>query len=76
MEGLLRLPDILTRPLEELTTPVGEAPAGHPGPGDRASDPSQRSNDPGRNQRPAGHDRHDPRDSALPGVFAWTNLFA
>jgi hypothetical protein len=76
MEGLLRLPDILTRPLEELITPVGEAPAGHPGPGDRAPDPSQRSNDAGRDQRPANQEFQDPRDSALPGVFAWTNLFA
>ncbi len=76
MEGLLRLPEILTRPLEELITPVGEAPAGHPGPGSGASDPSEGSNDAGQSQRPAGHDRQHPRDSALPGVFAWTNLFA
>ncbi len=76
IEEILRLPEILTRPLEELTTPVGEAPAGHPGPGSGASDPSQRSNDAGRDQRPANQDRQDPRDSALPGVFAWTKLFA
>ncbi len=76
MEGLLRLPEILTRPLEELTAPVGEAPTGHPGPGSDASDPSERSNDAGRSQGPASDDRRDPRDSALPGVFAWTNLFA
>ncbi len=75
MEGLLRLPEILTRPLEELTTPVGKAPAGHPGPGSGASDSSERSNGAGRSQRPPRHDRQDPRGSVLPGVFAWTNLF-
>ncbi len=76
MEEILRLPEILTRPLEELTTPVGKAPAGHPGPGSGASDPSVRSTGAGRCQRPARHDRQDTRGSALPGVFAWTNLFA
>ena len=76
MEDILRLPEILTRPLEELTTPVGKAPAGHPGPGSGASGPSERSNGAGQNQRPARPDRRDARDSALPGVFAWISLFA
>ncbi len=76
MEEILRLPEILTRPLEELTTSVGEAPPEHPGPGSGAADPSERPNDAERSQRPAGHDRQDARDSALPGVFAWTSLFA
>ncbi len=74
MEEILRLPEILTRPLEELTAPVGKAPAGHPGSG--AADPSERSNGAGRSQRPVRHDRQDAPGSALPGVFAWTNLFA
>ncbi len=76
MEEILRLPEILTRPLEELTSPVGKAPAGHPGPGSGASNPNERSNGAGQSQRPARHDRQDTRGSALPGVFAWTNLFA
>ncbi len=76
MEGFLRLPEILTRPLEELTTPVGKEPAEHPDPGSRASDPSERSPGAGQSQRPAKHDRQDTRDSALPGAFAWTNIFA
>ena len=76
MEGLLRLPEILTRPLEELTSPVGKAPAGHPGSGSGAPGPSERSNGAGQSRRPARPDRQDARDSALPGVFAWTNLFA
>ena len=73
MEEFLRLPEILTRPLEELTTPVGKAPAGHPGSG--AAGPSERSNDAGRSQRPDGHDRRDAHGSVLPSVFTWTNLF-
>ncbi len=76
MEEFLRLPEILTRPLEELTTPVSEAPAGHPGRGSGTADPSERSNGAGRSQRPARHDRRDARGSALPEIFAWTNLFA
>ena len=78
MEEFLRLPEILTRPLEELIAPVGKAPAGHPGPdtGPGTSDTSERSNDAGQSQRPAKHDRQDARGSALPDVFAWTNLFA
>ena len=76
MEGFLRLPEILTRPLEELTTPVGKAPAGRPGSGPGTAGPSKRSNDAGRSQRPARHDRRDAHDSALSDVFAWTNLFA
>jgi hypothetical protein len=76
VEEILRLPEILTRPLEELTAPAAEAPAGHPGPGPGAADPSERSTGAGRSQRPARHDRRDARGSALPAVFAWTNLFA
>ncbi len=76
MDGFLRLPEILTRPLEELTTPVATVPAGHPGRGSGASDSGERSNGAGQSQRPARHDRQDARGSALPAVFAWTNLFA
>ncbi len=76
MEEFLRLPEILTRPLEELTTPMDKAPAGHPGPDSGTADPSQRSNDAGRSQRPARHDRQDAGGSVLPDAFAWTNLFA
>ena len=74
VEELLRLPEILTRPLEELITPVSEAPAGPPGAG--AAGPSEDSNDPGPSQRPAKRDRRDVSGSALPGIYAWTNLFA
>ena len=90
LEELLRLPEILTRPLEELTTPADKAPAGRPGPGSGSDtagpSPSKRSNDAGRSQRPAKHGqaRHgqakqvhrDAGVGALPDVFAWTNLFA
>ena len=67
VEDFLRLPDILTRPLEELTTRAVE-----PGPkpsraiGQRPADAPRTT----RVQHPA------PPRAALPAMFAWVSLFS
>lgn len=76
VEEFRQLPDILTRPLEELTAPVGDtapAPAvaaGHPAP--------MPTREPRAARQPASEHkaRAEGRSTVLPGVFAWTNLFS
>lgn len=63
VDEFLRLPEILTRPLEELITPLGEAAKSEP---NRAR--AARAD-------PARH-HGQTRSSELPGIFAWTNFLA
>jgi hypothetical protein len=71
-EEFLRLPEILTRPLEELTTQVGETPAQRPA----AAAPIEIRNATAQSHRPERQGHRGGHDHALPGVFAWTNLFS
>ncbi|MEE9209318.1 MAG: hypothetical protein V3U23_02605 [Kiloniellales bacterium] len=63
VDEFLRLPEILTRPLEELVTPLGEAAESEP---NRAR---------AARAEPARH-HGQTRSSELPGIFAWTNFSA
>ncbi len=69
MEEFLRLPEILTRPLEELTMRVGETPAPRPV-------SNQTANAPARSEPSENRGYRAPPGPALPGVFTWTNLFS
>jgi hypothetical protein len=69
MEEFLRLPEILTRPLEELTMRVGETPAPRPV-------SNQNANAPARSEPSENRGYRAPPGPALPGVFTWTNLFS
>ncbi len=62
VDEFLRLPEILTRPLEELVTPLGEVAESEPN-GARAA-----------RAEPARH-HGQTRSSELPGIFAWSNFF-
>ena len=59
-----RLPEILTRPLEELTHGSGNT-------GSAPVPPPET-----RGARPPRPPHHEARPSAVPGVFAWTNVFS
>lgn len=72
MDEFLRLPEILTRPLEELTTRASDAPAQGPSSAGPREIPSALA----KIERPWARDREDARVPALPRIFAWTNLFS
>ena len=65
-----RLPDILTRPLEELMARSGNF---DPAPDRFVEVPVPTAPRAPREQRPRPP-RHEAQPSAIPGVFAWTNL--
>jgi hypothetical protein len=71
-EDFRRLPEILTRPLEELTSGSGNTGS--------APDPTATLPAPVPPQetraRPPRPPHHEARPSAVPGVFAWTNVFS
>ncbi|MHA1151457.1 MAG: hypothetical protein ACTSQ7_02115 [Alphaproteobacteria bacterium] len=69
---LQRLPEILTRPIEELTSDSGNA---GPTP-DRVADSPARLMPRDTHARHPRPPRHEAQPSALPSVFAWTNLFS
>jgi hypothetical protein len=76
MDEFRQLPEILTRPLEELTS----------GPGNAGSAPQRTAELPApvpprepraRRPRPPRHEaQSSAMSSAMPSVFAWTNLFS
>jgi hypothetical protein len=84
MDDFRRLPEILTRPLEELTGGGGNTgPAPEPIAALPAQVPPQETDMP--RPRPPRHDtqpsaqsnaRSSAMPSAIPSVFAWTNLFS
>lgn len=79
MGDLQRLPKILTRPIEELTSDPGEAGVEGAAP-DRVAEPPARvlprETRLRRPQPPRHPAQSNARPSALPSVFAWTNLFS
>jgi hypothetical protein len=72
VDEFLRLPEILTRPLEELVTPLAKTPAPPP----EAADPVPSRAQAARAEPARRHGHGETRPAELPGVFAWTNLFA
>ncbi len=66
MNDFHRLPEILTRPLEELMSD----------PGDAGSTPRPVADLPTRIPPREPRTRHEVQSSAMPSVFAWTNLFS
>ena len=72
MDDLQRLPEILTRPIEELTSDSGNS-GSMP---DRLADPPERVEPPETRVRRPRPPRHEAQPSAMPSVFAWTNLFS
>ncbi len=72
IEDFRRLPDILTRPIEELTNGAGSA---EPAPDQVAAPatPFRLLESPVRQPRPP---RHQAPGSAMPSAFAWTSLFS
>jgi hypothetical protein len=72
MDDLQRLPEILTRPIEELTSGSGNS-GSMP---DRLADQPERVEPPETRVRRPRPPRHEAQPSAMPSVFAWTNLFS
>lgn len=76
VEEFRQLPDILTRPLEELTAPVGDTA---PTPAVAAERPAPMpTQEPRATRQPSSERkaRAEGRSTVLPSVFAWTNLFS
>jgi hypothetical protein len=72
MSDCQRLPEILTRPLEELTRGSGNADAA-PQPIEHLPPPIPPGEPRARRPRPP---RYEAQPSPMPGVFAWTSVFS
>ncbi len=71
MNDFHRLPEILTRPLEELMSDSGKAGPAQPVADLPAPAPPEET------RRRAGHPpRHEAQPSVMPSAFAWTNLIS
>ncbi len=79
MDELQRLPEILTRPIEELTSgsdKVGSTPARVVDPSVQAVQVTPRETRPRQPRPPRCQAQPSTMPSAMPGAFAWTSLFS
>ena len=71
MNEFHRLPEILTRPLEELMSDSGKA-----GPAQPVADLPALAPPEETRRRPGHPPRHEAQPSVMPSAFAWTNLIS